>query len=301
MIYVLLEQEYNVMNSIEDEFIRKFKKSSVRRFGNERVAVQDLTEFKSVPLFDSCWLIICGPKMIRNLQSLHPQRNVILIKVTRKGQLASTVDALGSYRTEIIDNYKVDKEVVLAWIENELNISERLSKYLYNRVQGNLKSVVEGVRLLALLPKVTQASIRETVREHDGVSIYAIVQYMLGIGDRVRYEHIVQMLYDFRYATSWLVSSILQELKIYSFVYDAMDAGELKLTNYREYMLSCSNKTIRDMSAFRMKKLVESHNCVSTELVYFLIFKIESLPSGNATLPEIVKLIKVGGNNVYSM
>lgn len=301
MIYVLLEQEYNVMNSVEDEFIKKFKKSSVRRFGNEKTAVSDLTEFKSAPLFDTCWLIVCGPQMIRNLQSLYPERNVILIKVTKKGQMTSTVDALGKYTHEVIDNYKVDKEVVLAWIESELNVTERLAKYLYNRVQGNLKSVVEGVRLLALLPKVTQTSIRETVRERDGVSIYAIVQYMLGIGGRVQYEHIVQMLYDFRFATGWLVSSILQELKLYSLVYNAMDSGDLSLTNYHEFMAGNTNKTIRDMSAFRMKKLIESHNYVSTELVYFLIFKIESLPKGNSVLPEIVKLIKVGGNDVYSM
>lgn len=301
MIYVLLEQEYNVMNSVEDEFVKKFKKSSVRRFGNERTAASDLTEFRSTPLFDNCWLIICGPQMIRNLAMLCPEKNVILIKVTRKGQLNSTVDGIGKYAYEVIDNYKVERDVVLAWIEKELNISERLAKYLYNRVRGNLKCVVESVRLLALLPSITQHSIRETIREQNGVSVYAIVQYMLGIGDRVEYENIVQMLYDFRYATNWLVSSILQELKLYRFTYDAMDSGKLTLTNYREFMSECSDKTVRDMSTYRMKKLVESHNWVSTELVYFLIFRIESLPSGNSSLPEIMKLIKVGGSNVYSM
>lgn len=299
MIYVLLEQEQNVINSVEDEFIQKFKKSSVRRFGNERVAAASLVEFKTPPLFDSCWLIICGNRMISNLAQLIPDKNVILIKITKKGDLAKTIESLGSWEYEVIDNYKVESSVVIEWVMKQLGINEKLAKYLYNRVQGNLKGVVEGTRKLALLPKVTQTSIRETVREYNGVSVYSIVKYMLGVEERVQYEQIMQMLYDFRYATNWLITSILRELKLYCFIYDAMDAGELTLLNYHEFLRNCSDSTVRGLQPYRVKKLIESHAWVSTELVYFLRFRIEAL-HGNV-LPEIVKLIKVGGNNVYSM
>lgn len=299
MIYVLLEQEQNVINSVEDEFIQKFKKSSIRRFGNEKVAAASLVEFKTPPLFDSCWLIICGNRMISNLAQLIPDRNVILIKITKKGDLTKTIESLGSWEYEVIDNYKVESSVVIEWVMKQLGINEKLAKYLYNRVQGNLKGVVEGTRKLALLPKVTQTSIRETVREYNGVSVYSIVKYMLGVEERVQYEQIMQMLYDFRYATNWLVTSILRELKLYCFIYDAMDAGELTLLNYHEFLRNCSDNTVRSLQPYRVKKLIESHAWVSTELVYFLRFRIEAL-HGNV-LPEIVKLIKVGGNNVYSM
>ncbi len=299
MIYVLLEQEQNVINSVEDEFIQKFKKSSVRRFGNEKVAAASLVEFKTPPLFDSCWLIICGNRMISNLAQLIPDKNVVLIKITKKGDLTKTIESLGSWEYEVIDNYKVESSVVIEWVMKQLGINEKLAKYLYNRVQGNLKGVVEGTRKLALLPKVTQTSIRETVREYNGVSVYSIVKYMLGIEERVQYEQIMQMLYDFRYATNWLTTSILRELKLYCFIYDAMDAGELTLLNYHEFLRNCSDSVVRNLQPYRVKKLIESHAWVSTELVYFLRFRIEAL-HGNV-LPEIVKLIKVGGNNVYSL
>lgn len=301
MICVLLEQEYNEMNSVEAEFISKFKSSSVKRLGNEKQNKMDLSIFDEPPLFDDAWLIICSSASKKLLDELSPDKNVILIKVTRKSALQNVLDRLDGFEYQFIDNYKIDKDVMKKWICEQLKVDEAIATYLYNRTGANTKAIAESVRLLSVLPEVTRAAVRDCIPKAHRVTIYSMVQYLLGIASRVEYSEIMQMLYDFRYASKWLQKSLLQELKVYAEVYNAMDSGELTLQNYREYRDLSNIKSIRGCADYRLRNLIESHNYVSSELVYYLIFRIKSLRRGPDFLAELIKLFEVGGNDVYSM
>lgn len=51
MIYAVLEQDGNVINPVEKEFVSKFHKSAVKRVGKDGCAGADVSVLKHPPLF----------------------------------------------------------------------------------------------------------------------------------------------------------------------------------------------------------------------------------------------------------
>lgn len=298
MIYVLLEQESNVINSVEQEFIKRYHKTSIKRFGREDLQKKELEMYAKPPLFNNEWLIVCS-SVQRWLVNCYPDRNTILICVRRKGELQTVLSAISSMEYRFIDNYKVDKEVVLTWVEKELSVGSRLAARLYNRVSGNLREVVNAVTCLRAMPVITKSVIDSYVTETSGIQIWRLVQYLLGISNDLEFAEIAQMLSDYRYAVKWLRDSLVRELGIYLEVYRLMDCGEMGLQDYHVTKQDGS-KELQTCSDYRLRKIIESHLVVSTDVVYFLYLYLQRVGVGVNGTSELLEIFKIGGNNVYN-
>lgn len=302
MIYILIEQQGNVINSVEAEFITRFHKSSIVQFGDEKISESQCTRFSNPPIFDVGWLIICSQVSTKILKLLRPDKNTILIKITRKSKLQATIEHLGDSQYSVIDNYHVDKQIVIDWVCGKLNVTKQLAVYLYNRAAGSLKDIESAVRVLSNLETVHRNDITNTVQKRNSVSISDLVEYMLGVSERANYNDIMQFIYDFRNASKWLKESIIKELQIYQLVYSMMDQGVLTLKNYLDVIQQSENKNLKNVSQYRMKRIISHHDYISLELVAYSITLLNTYSNKNC-LCGITNLLKVGGNlqDVYDV
>lgn len=300
MIYILLEQEGNVINSVEQDFLKRYHKTSIKRYASDDVDKSELSTLQSPPLFDSNWLVVCTSAR-RWLSKCYPEKNTILIKVSRKSSLQQVLQSIPDIEYKVIDNYSVPKDLVISWIMKNLRVTDYVAKRLYNRAAGRLKEIAVAVDLLKTLPSVNLDAVNTYTNKVNRVGIFDLVQYLLGISEDVSPTEMVQFIYDFRYAISWVLNSVTAELQLYFDVYMAMDTGELSLTNFRDFIGSTDIQSVRVCKPYRIQKIIESHDVVSTELVYFLILQIKSMPTGKSGVEQLLQLMKIGGNNVYSM
>lgn len=300
MIYVLLEQEKNIINSVEYEFVSRYHKDSIKRFGRERLSYSEFDRFRVPPLFDSGWLIIASALSRTQILKCLPEKNVLLLKVTRRSLLSDVLETLDGLSYKVIDNYVVDKEIVQAYIQKELKCTPSIASYLYGRQQGRISAIVNAIDVLKLLPKVTRSTINQYTEKINSVTPVGVVQYMLGISESIRQDELIDFLYSFRYADKWLRAELLKQLELYYLTFSAVDSGELTLQNFREF-LEVAPRQFKDCKEYTLKKMIEAHKYVSCELVMFLKLQISSLPASELFLRGVMELVKVGGNNVFSV
>ena len=297
MIYIIFEQDRNQINPVEPAFISKFNKSSIKRIGKEGCNSLDVTSLKKGPLFNKAWLLLCENEVPKHLELLQPDLNCILIHANSKKALQKVVTGVEQYTYKIIDNYQIPKEVVLSWIMHELNVGDRVARHLYNRVHGYQKQIMEAVNKLSVLPVVTMKNIDTLVEDMGTVTIYHVVQHMLGIPTKVSEIEILEFIYRFRYADKWLKTSITNELKIYYETYLLQDDGILSLENFREFLKGTDNSIYKSCSEYKLKKLIESHDSISTELVYYVMLQVSCMPAKMNGILLLMDLIKAGGND----
>lgn len=300
MIYVLLEDSYNVINPVEPSLTKKFHSMSVKRIG-ETVSNVLIDTVSSPPLLDARWLIIVSSmKAVKSVSKLSPEMNVIVIYARSIGDLESISDALGILEYRLINNLKIEPMTVRFWIEAKLKCEPRLSKYLYTRLGGQLRYLVPAVQQLEHIPDITMKVMRELTNKVDGVTVFDVVRYLLGLGKR-SYKDVAQWLYDFRSSGRWLKKSLISELEKYLEVFGYMVDGQLSLTNYREFKGVCDSKSIRDLKDWQLKVIIESHGVVSAEYVYYLLIQLRGMDTSQFSAVRIMNLVKMGGNNVRSM
>lgn len=301
MIYVILEQRYNCINPVRDEFMRRYNKNSIYTIGGNDVSKSDLELISKPPLFNSEWLIICSDIQKGILSKLQPNKNNVIIQVYYKRKLQSVVAQIGNFNYKIIDNYDIDPDVVKVWLVQQLGISKQLASKIYSRTNGNLKLISEGVQQLRGVDVITGAIIEQYIEKGTSVSFYSLIQFLLGIDNKLQYKDVVDFLYNFRYTKSWLSKGLADELQLYLEVYKIVDRGNLDLSNFREFKRDTDNAIIRQLSEYRLQKMIENHKAISTEYVYFLWLYCKTLPAGIPGIRKILDLIKIGGSHVYSM
>lgn len=303
MIYVLLERRGNVMSSMEPEFLKRFNKSSIVRLGTVNDSDSAYERFKTPPIFDPGWLIICQMTTARTLRRLNPEVNSILIEVDTKANFTRLTESLSGFEYKVIDNYKVDVKVVIEWIMDKLHVDRDHATYLYKKANGNLSTISDTARTLSMLDTVTKTTIRNTIQCKSNVGVSAVVEYVLGVAERVSYDDILQFVYDFRYAMGWLRNSMVKELKLYEELFNLLDDGTVTLKNYRDTVARCGTRGLQSLSDYRIKKMIEAHDYVSLELVVYTIVAVQRTLITYTDVTNVINLVKAGGNlgNVYNV
>lgn len=301
MLYVVLESEFNVITPIEDAFIQYYHESSIVRIGSKDLSAQDIEKVKQPPLFNREWLIICGEIRTDSIGMLKPDSNTIILKVTKKHKLNVLLEAVRKYQYVLISNMTIEHETMIQWIVSELGTTQSIAQRIYKRAGGRTKLIVTGVQQLSGMQNITAKTVDQYIESAHTVNISMLVQYVLGISSNVSYDGIIQFLYTFRHARTWLRDCLVSEILIYLEVFKEMDRGNLDITNFRQFKTYTENKIISALSEYRLQCIVESHRYVSTELVYYLWLYCQSIHSGVTGVRQILMLVKTGGNNVYNL
>lgn len=295
-----MEDRYNVINPVEPAFLKKFHTPSVKRIV-EGVSTQLLASIATPPLLDNNWLIIVdNARCLYAIKSLHPEKNTLLVYARNNKDRETILEQLEDFDCKIIDNYKVDKNVIKVWIEQKLHCNWDTATYLYNRLGHRLSNIVTSVQQLENFPYVNRTIIKEYTEKLVSVSVYDVVAYVLGIGRR-DYSEIVQWLYNFRNSFRWVKKQLCAELELYLKVFEYMASGQLTIVNYKEFVKICGDKTIRECNAWKIKKIIEAHDVLSSEFIYYLLIQIDSINNYQSGVIQIMTLAKIGGNNVRSM
>lgn len=291
----------NLMVSMLDELNKKYKKSSRGRItGRERVS-DLIAVYKKPPLFNDGWLLVCEKKpkltLLERLEKEAPQ-NKIIVTANSVATLNELAIEYGSVNPTIIDNHKVDHNQMVWWITSELGCDVFIAKAILKRTGGRIAETMRAVQTLSIVDVVSERDVYKYIKKVRNVSINDVVDWMLGVPRRgLVLSDIIYMIDDFRYAQSWLITTISKILNQYEHVFRAAMSGELTLINYKEFHENCSDKVIKKLSVFQVKRMLQRFGEVSLEYVVYLNEQVKKLSKRDRLdLYRLVQLVKLGGN-----
>lgn len=298
MIYLVLENEYNVIDSFSQKFIARYPRECRVRVSTSRVPSQIVEQVRRPPLFRKNWLILCSDRVPRSaVDGLSPEQNTILITVNSRAKYDRVVEQFREHPyLKCVDNYRLDTEVVVKWVCDSLQCASDDAKFLYDRVGGSLKDVVSNVQLLSVQRPVDRATMRRFVQAAPKARISDVVPFLLGTSERVTFNEIVQLLYLFRFAVPFVIDTAVSELEDWVVIFQAIESGRLTLQNFRHWREQ-NNQIAKRVSEYKLKQVVEAHGSVSLEKVYYYLLQLNCIRKSPNAIFKLILLMKTGGND----
>lgn len=294
MIYLLLEEENNLINSVITKLSSKMRASSVVRL-HRKIEESDVLKYKQPPMFDNGWFIVYdgnNNSVIKTLCSYDKNVTIIQAHTYSAGEKLMSDMASASLSFKIIDNLKIPKEEKLAYIRRELSLSETDVNYLYNRTRGYTKNLVQAVLSLKALPQINRSIIKAVVPKTSRYGLGDVFLFLIGADTKIKYEECIEVIYRYRYATEFLKEFLQKNIKAYLAIYELLSKGTLTLYNYKELRLSKDYKILTTFSEYQLYKVIERYKNISYEYLYFLSLNIAKIPPYSRGILAIINLLQ---------
>lgn len=294
MIYLLLEEENNLINSVITKLSSKMRASSVVRL-HRKIEESDVLKYKQPPMFDNGWFIVYdgnNNSVIKTLCSYDKNVTIVQAHTYSAGEKLMSDMASASLSFKIIDNLKIPKEEKLAYIRRELSLSETDVNYLYNRTRGYTKNLVQAVLSLKALPQINRSIIKAVVPKTSRCGLGDVFLFLIGADTKIKYEECIEVIYRYRYATEFLKEFLQKNIKAYLEIYELLSKGTLTLYNYKELRLSKDYKILTTFSEYQLYKVIERYKNISYEYLYFLSLNIAKIPSYSRGILAIINLLQ---------
>lgn len=294
MIYLLLEEENNLINSVITKLSSKMRASSVVRL-HRKIEESDVLKYKQPPMFDNGWFIVYdgnNNSVIKTLCSYDKNVTIVQVHTYSAGEKLMSDMASASLSFKIIDNLKIPKEEKLAYIRRELSLSETDVNYLYNRTRGYTKNLVQAVLSLKALPQINRSIIKAVVPKTSRYGLGDVFLFLIGADTKIKYEECIEVIYRYRYATEFLKEFLQKNIKAYLEIYELLSKGTLTLYNYKELRLSKDYKILTTFSEYQLYKVIERYKSISYEYLYFLSLNIAKIPSHSRGILAIINLLQ---------
>lgn len=294
MIYLLLEEENNLINSVITKLSSKMRASSVVRL-HHKIEESDVLKYKQPPMFDNGWFIVYdgnNNSVIKTLCSYDKNVTIVQAHTYSAGEKLMSDMASASLSFKIIDNLKIPKEEKLAYIRRELSLSEADVNYLYNRTRGYTKNLVQAVLSLKALPQINRSIIKAVVPKTSRYGLGDVFLFLIGADTKIKYEECIEVIYRYRYATEFLKEFLQKNIKAYLEIYELLSKGTLTLYNYKELRLSKDYKILTTFSEYQLYKVIERYKNISYEYLYFLSLNIAKIPSYSRGILAIINLLQ---------
>ncbi len=294
MIYLLLEEENNLINSVITKLSSKMRASSVVRL-HRKIEESDVLKYKQPPMFDNGWFIVYdgnNNSVIKTLCSYDKNVTIVQAHTYSAGEKLMSDMASASLSFKIIDNLKIPKEEKLAYIRRELSLSETDVNYLYNRTRGYTKNLVQAVLSLKALPQINRSIIKAVVPKTSRYGLGDVFLFLIGADTKIKYEECIEVIYRYRYATEFLKEFLQKNIKAYLEIYELLSKGTLTLYNYKELRLSKDYKILTTFSEYQLYKVIERYKNISYEYLYFLSLNIAKIPSYSRGILAIINLLQ---------
>lgn len=299
MLYILYEDPFNEMDSVLFDFYQRYPESCRMQITTRQLSSETLSSLKVSPLLSNGWLVICKAGLsadtVGKVHTCAPQ-NIVIAMVANSRQLESLVSELPADTYKILDNHKVDKGVVLYWIKKQIVCEMDTAKYLYKRLDGRLRDIVASVNILKMLPIVSKKDVTSYVQKANLFSVSNLVDYIAGVPvQRVMlYTDAVRVVYDFRFASKWLLETICDELTLYIELFTLMSIGEISLHSFKQYQESGANRNIAAIATYKLRRMLEAYGSVSTEYLVYqrqLILNIKPTQFGLCKLVSVISAV----------
>lgn len=294
MIYLLLEEENNLINSVITKLSSKMRDSSVVRL-HRKIEESDVLKYKQPPMFDNGWFIVYdgnNNSVIKTLCSYDKNVTIVQAHTYSAGEKLMSDMVSASLSFKVIDNLKIPKEEKLAYIRRELSLSETDVNYLYNRTRGYTKNLVQAVLSLKVLPQINRSIIKAVVPKTSRYGLGDVFLFLIGADTKIKYEECIEVIYRYRYATEFLKEFLQKNIKAYLEIYELLSKGTLTLYNYKELRLSKDYKILTTFSEYQLYKVIERYKSISYEYLYFLSLNIAKIPSHSRGILAIINLLQ---------
>jgi hypothetical protein len=294
MIYLLLEEENNLINSVITKLSSKMRDSSVVRL-HRKIEESDVLKYKQPPMFDNGWFIVYdgnNNSVIKTLCSYDKNVTIVQAHTYSAGEKLMSDMVSASLSFKVIDNLKIPKEEKLAYIRRELSLSETDVNYLYNRTRGYTKNLVQAVLSLKALPQINRSIIKAVVPKTSRYGLGDVFLFLIGADTKIKYEECIEVIYRYRYATEFLKEFLQKNIKAYLEIYELLSKGTLTLYNYKELRLSKDYKILTTFSEYQLYKVIERYKSISYEYLYFLSLNIAKIPSHSRGILAIINLLQ---------
>lgn len=294
MIYLLLEEENNLINSVITKLSSKMRASSIVRL-HRKIEESDVLKYKQPPMFDNGWFIVYdgnNNSVIKTLCSYDKNVTIVQAHTYSAGEKLMSDMASASLSFKIIDNLKIPKEEKLAYIRRELSLSETDVNYLYNRTRGYTKNLVQAVLSLKALPQINRSIIKAVVPKTSRYGLGDVFLFLIGADTKIKYEECIEVIYRYRYATEFLKEFLQKNIKAYLEIYELLSKGTLTLYNYKELRMSKDYKILTTFSEYQLYKVIERYKNISYEYLYFLSLNIAKIPSYSRGILAIINLLQ---------
>ena len=294
MIYLLLEEENNLINSVITKLSSKMRASSVVRL-HRKIEESDVLKYKQPPMFDNGWFIVYdgnNNNVIKTLCSYDKNVTIVQAHTYSAGEKLMSDMVSASLSFKVIDNLKIPKEEKLAYIRRELSLSETDVNYLYNRTRGYTKNLVQAVLSLKALPQINRSIIKAVVPKTSRYGLGDVFLFLIGADTKIKYEECIEVIYRYRYATEFLKEFLQKNIKAYLEIYELLSKGTLTLYNYKELRLSKDYKILTTFSEYQLYKVIERYKSISYEYLYFLSLNIAKIPSHSRGILAIINLLQ---------
>ena len=294
MIYLLLEEENNLINSVITKLSSKMRASSIVRL-HRKVEESDVLKYKQPPMFDNGWFLVYdgnNNSIIKTLASYDKNVTIIQAHTYSAGEKLMSDMASASLSFRIIDNLKIPKEEKLAYIRRELSLGETDVNYLYNRTRGYTRNLVQAVLSLKALPQINRSIIKAVVPKTSRYGLGDVFLFLIGADTKIKYEECIEVIYRYRYATEFLKEFLQKNIKAYLEIYELLSKGTLTLYNYKELRLSKDYKILTTFSEYQLYKVIERYKSISYEYLYFLSLNIAKIPSYGRGILAIINLLQ---------
>lgn len=294
MIYLLLEEENNLINSVITKLSSKMRDSSVVRL-HRKIEESDVLKYKQPPMFDNGWFIVYdgnNNSVIKTLCSYDKNVTIVQAHTYSAGEKLMSDMVSASLSFKVIDNLKIPKEEKLAYIRRELSLSETDVNYLYNRTRGYTKNLVQAVLSLKALPQINRSIIKAVVPKTSRYGLGDVFLFLIGADTKIKYEECIEVIYRYKYATEFLKEFLQKNIKAYLEIYELLSKGTLTLYNYKELRLSKDYKILTTFSEYQLYKVIERYKNISYEYLYFLSLNIAKIPSYSRGILAIINLLQ---------
>lgn len=300
MIIIIWEDANNCINSITNTLDSKFPKEA-RYYLSRKPEAVEIEKLTRPPFVFAGWLIYASSRTpVKVLQQLDEARsqNVIVIRVNNQEEYKKTSQALASLNVKTFDNHTLNKEIILHWIESELCVSEAMAKYIYNRVGGYLKEVIFAVQKLQRSNQaITHKLVRSLVDKQQNASMMEIAEYLIGIqSPYTDVSDIYATLYKFRYAESWILETLINELTVYMKVYQLVSDCVLDISNYSTQVDLLPDKFVRKQPKWKLKRIILNYGKTSLERIMLTKAMLNDCGNSNFDLIKIIQLVSIGGS-----
>lgn len=292
MIYLVFENVSNIICPFTEAVKKQFMESSIACVDVRNL---DTKRYEKPPLFNTRWLLLCPPEIteqqIASLLKVNKD-NIILIKVVTRAQLGDVQIKLKDFEFVYVDNYKLKREETVLWIVKNLNCTDRVANMIFDKVGTNVKAVVNAVHVLSALNEVQVSDVVKYVKPIKKIGPSDVVRYILHDSD-VSYKDIVGVVWDYRYAISWLKDLVVKELKTVEEVFNAIELEGLNVRNFRQFQTLTESKTIMRMSDYQLRKKIELHESVSLEYVYAMLQLFEGVSTGRMAFASFIRVLRI--------
>lgn len=296
MVFIVLEDKSNHVNSYYATILDRFPASVTVHVYDNKFEADKLQAYLQKPLLFKAWLIILESIKfeVGQVKELSAAGNLVVYRVQSRAEASRLAERLGDIQFVVHDNLRVAMEDIVGHVQKEINCDYAVAKLVYNRCNGYLPAIENSIIILKQLDSVNADVVRRYIPYRSRVRSFNVVEYLM-VGPRCgyKYSEIVRYVYDYNNAFKWLLNTLISALKLYIKVYMLEADGSLSLRNYRSFLKLTNDSDLKQISEYKVMKILEMHESVSLEYLYYTLNYLESIPETHFGVYKLITLLKV--------